>query len=64
MYDVDLLECDLSRFIENRVYRLIHSIRQKRASELNCSIDNIEYPVELSVRVVVNSVKLSFHHSI
>ena len=51
-----LLECDLSRFIEARIYRMIMNQRKIQAKAKNCSIRSIPYPRQLSVRVVVNSV--------
>ena len=56
VFSLDLSDCDLSRFIENRIYKLITTMRQQQAQKQNCSFQRIKYPTSLSVKVVENMV--------
>lgn len=53
---VDFIETDLSRFIEQRIMKLIIDMQKAEAESLNTTLNRIEVPKGLSVRVLVNSV--------
>ena len=53
---IDLSECELSKFIESRVFRLVMKMRNEQAIKKGCDYENIPYPESLSVRVVMNTV--------